>query len=300
LPSALHYFAGTRTEELWMEDPHVDWGYPLHGSVPHFAVLNAFVENGGEQYDLVVNIEDNPWAKSFTAVISGASTLVCGPCMGADGRRDLPFEDNDHGRLWADRNWIAEDLTHTYPFLTTGFIGEIFCRLAYLTGTIPSYSMPSHQTSEEVPEVLISTAASIPEKLWPLQKWSEVLVRLRDAGFSVGLIGAKPTAQSIFWQGGESEDVLVQRGLVRDLRGRFRLPEVIGALGKAQAVLTIDNGILHLAAAAGSSTVGLFRHGIHRLWAPPSENLAVLTPGEAKAVSAIELDQVWEALRRAL
>jgi ADP-heptose:LPS heptosyltransferase len=65
-------------------------------------------------------------------------------------------------------------------------------------------------------------------------------------------------------------------------------------------VITIDNGILHLAAATGTPTVGLFRHGIHRLWAPPFANLTVLTPGEKKAVAEIPVQVVQEAIFHAL
>ncbi len=65
-------------------------------------------------------------------------------------------------------------------------------------------------------------------------------------------------------------------------------------------MLTIDNGILHLAVASGTPTVGLFRHGIHRLWAPPSPSLTVLTPGEGQNVAGIAVQTVQEALERAL
>jgi heptosyltransferase III len=130
-PSALHYFSGTRTEEFWMEDAKIDWGWSLHGTDPHFTVLSTFVENGDQQYDLIINLEDTPWAKTFTAVAAGYNTYVCGPCLGADGRKDLAFEDNDRGKLWEDKEWVAENLTDKYSFLKTGFIGEIFCRLAY-------------------------------------------------------------------------------------------------------------------------------------------------------------------------
>jgi len=80
----------------------------------------------------------------------------------------------------------------------------------------------------------------------------------------------------------------------------MRLPAVAGALARAKAVLTLDNGILHMAAAAGAPTVGLFRHGIHRLWAPPVAGLTVLTAGEGKPVSEIQPERVIEAVRLAL
>ena len=298
-PSTLHYYSGTRTEELWMEDSKIDWGFPLYGSEPHFSVLNAFAETS-EPYDLVINLENTAWSKAFASTIAAMNTYICGPCVGGDSRGDLPFEADGQGRLWADKEWISADLPLKYPFLQTGFIGEIFCRLAYLEGDVPAYEVPAREVNEAVPDVLISTAASLPEKLWPLDKWVEIIQRLKSEGMEVGLIGAKPTAQSLFWKGSEGEDELVRRRLVKDLRGAFHLPAVVGALAKAKAVLTIDNGILHLAVGSGSPTVGLYRYGIHRLWAPPYENLTVLIPDEDKGVETVEVDTVWEALRRVL
>jgi ADP-heptose:LPS heptosyltransferase len=67
-------------------------------------------------------------------------------------------------------------------------------------------------------------------------------------------------------------------------------------LGAAKAVLTLDNGILHLAAATTTPTVGLYRYGIHRLWAPPAPNLTVLTSGDGRRVADIEPDVVVRAL----
>ena len=53
------------------------------------------------------------------------------------------------------------------------------------------------------------------------------------------------------------------------MRGRITLPQVAGAIAKAKAVVSLDNGILHLACSTATPTVGLYRNGIHRLWAPP-------------------------------
>ena len=208
-PSAIHYYSGSRTQELWMEDSNIDWGFPLYGSEPNFSVLNAFAEIGQERYDLVINLEWTTWAKSFTAVISSLNTYVCGPCLGSDGRSDLPFPDDMQGKLWTDQEWISASLPLHYPILESGFIGEIFARLAYLLGAVPEYSVPRQDVNGEIPDVIISAAASLPEKLWPIENWLDLLQRCKSAGRSVGLVGAKPTAQSILWKGASDEEQLV-------------------------------------------------------------------------------------------
>lgn len=293
-PERLDYFGGARTRELWEADPNIDRGFPLFGSRPADA---ARALSG--RYDLVINVEWMPWAKCFAAMAAEGG-FVCGPSLDAEGRRDLAWADDDRGRLWADQEWISPALTERYPFLESAFIGEIFCRLAYLEGPVPSYSVPRRPANTEVPSVLIATAASLEDKLWPKERWAEVLRWLRGQGYEAGLLGAPPRVQKQYWQGEAWEEELIRDGLVQDLRGALSLPQVVGALAQAKAVLTLDNGILHLAVAAGSRTVGLFRHGIHRLWAPPSPLLEQCVAAEGGAVAQISTEEVREALRLAL
>ncbi len=272
-PESLIVFGGSRTAELGENSDLIDRFVPLHGMPPReFAQAH-----GGDDFDLVVNVEQTAWAKAATAILCGEDTLVCGPCIDERGRADLPFPDDERGELWRDQTWIAPDLATRYPFLSSGFIGEIFARLAYLEGPVPPYRVPQAGPGRAIPDLLIATSASLPEKLWPLASWQAVLSTLREDGISVGLIGAPPRSQKAHWQGGDAEDELISQGLCEDLRGQFTLPQVVGALGACRAVLTLDNGILHLAAATSTPTVGLFREGIHRLWAPLHGDVRVVT-----------------------
>lgn len=289
----LDYYSGSRAQELWRENPRIDQGFALYGSDPSSQAFDAFQRG---TYDLVVNMEASPWAKCFAAVIAGVDGFVVGPCLGSDGRGDLAYAEDDRGDLARDTEWISPNLTDRYPFLQSSFIGEIFCRLAYLEGPVPLYELPEADPELAVPDVLIATAASLPEKLWPADKWRSALRLISEAGLTVGLLGAPPKAQQAFWKGNDAEDGLVQDGLVQDLRGKMTLPQVVGALHRCRHVLTLDNGILHLASGTRTPTVGLFRHGIHRLWAPPAPNITVLTPGEGRAVSEIEVSDAVQAL----
>jgi ADP-heptose:LPS heptosyltransferase len=195
---------------------------------------------------------------------------------------------------------VSSDLLLRYPFLESPFIGEIFCRLAYLYGPIPAYSVPSNPPGRSIPDVLIATSASLVDKLWTLDGWRQALAWLRARGLTVGLLGAKPSDQNRYWEGAAVEARLVEEGLADDLRGAFTLPQVVGALSKCQFVLTLDNGILHLACAARKSTIGLFREGIHRLWAPPFDGLRVIHSAPGTPVSTVEPNVVLESLEEVL
>ena len=65
---------------------------------------------------------------------------------------------------------------------------------------------------------------------------------------------------------------------VRDLRGRLSLPEVAGALHRARAFVTVDNGLMHLATAVGAPTVALVGASPRRLWFLPLPSLHVIEP----------------------
>jgi ADP-heptose:LPS heptosyltransferase len=96
--------------------------------------------------------------------------------------------------------------------------------------------------------------------------------------------------------GGGVEEAIAKSGMVQDLRGQLTLPEVVGALAMTNLVFTLDNGILHLACATDTPTVGLFRYGIHRLWAPPVSNLKVIVPMPGKVVGDIPAENAMRAL----
>ena len=289
-PTTLHYFGGKRTFELQAASDLFDGHFALHGSE-----LDEIVSQVTQPYDLILNVESGAHAATFVGLIAGGAA-VAGPVM-VDGER-LPFPDDDRGDLWRDQEWIAPDITTRYPFLNSGFIAEIYARACYLEGPVPSYKVPFEPTVSGC-DVLIAMSASLPEKLWPIEKWRETLAALNHQGRRIGLLGAAPKAQSAHWKGSDDESAVVKDGLVADLRGKFSMPQVVGALGSARLVLTLDNGILHLAAAAGSPTVGLFRNGIHRLWCPPFGKVTPVVAPEDGNVAEIQVSEVLGALRSA-
>lgn len=295
-PSSLAYFGGSRSEELWSREPMIDCGAALFGSEPRDLFDRIARDN---PYDLVVNVEVSAFAKCVAGALAAQHGFVCGPCVGLEGRGDLPFTDDPQGALWQDSEWVSEDLPERYPFLHSGFIGELFCRLAYLEGEVPAYRVPCEPwNGATLPDIFIAMSASLESKLWSLESWRSVLRGLKDR--RVGLLGAKPSSQSRYWTGASDEQTLVEEGLVEDWRGAFTLPQVVGAIGAAKAVLTLDNGIMHLAAAAGTPTVALFRDKIFRLWAPPVGSLKVVTPGPDKPVAAISPEVVAGEMARVL
>lgn len=296
-----------RRLELWSGDRIADFAVdprPFDG-VRMFlrrpsAAVDELVGQARPDYDLVVNIEDSHEAKRLPRLLSSARTVVCGPASTADGA-DLPWPDDEFGRLWAERSWTSADLCRRHPFLRSPFIGEVFARLVGLAGDLRPPVVTRAAAPRDVPEVVIAMSASLPEKLWPVERWRAVLGTLtREHRVRAGLVGAKPAAQRGHWLGADAEDAVVGEGLAQDLRGMLTLPQVADVIDRARAVLTLDNGIMHLAATSSTPVVALFRHGIHRLWAPSWGSVDAIVAPEGEAVSSIPVDQVSAAVGRAM
>jgi ADP-heptose:LPS heptosyltransferase len=187
-----------------------------------------------------------------------------------------------------------------HPFLRSPYIGEFFCRLAYLEGEVPQAHVPREPWDGAQPDVLIAMSASLPEKLWSTHAWVDALAELRQQRLSVGLIGAAPTAQKAHWLGSDAEDAVVRQGLAVDLRGALRLPQVVDCMSRAGLVLTLDNGIMHLAATTNVPVVALFREGIHRLWKPSWGRVDPVVADIGQPVSTIPVERVVSACAAAL
>lgn len=292
------YFSGTRVSEFTRSSDLFDSHSPLRGIHPGEALRRISTRLG--TFNLVFNMESTTVSRFCCAALAAEDGFVCGPCMDEEGRGDLPWQEDDRGALWADSEWVSPELTQKFPYLKSGFIGEIFCRLAYLEGDIPPYKMPSQEPPIPIPDVLIATSASLKDKLWTAEKWGRVLRELKFMDATVGLIGAAPKDQAKYWEGNDLESQLIRLGLIEDLRGRLTLPQVCGALGKTKMVVTLDNGIMHMALAGGKPVIGLFRHGIHRLWAPPYPNLHAIVAPPGEPVSEIPFEAVYEILNGTL
>ncbi len=288
----LDYYGGKRIQELSAASPLVDSSTPLLGMEPR-----EFAAALPEPYDGVINFEVSPWAKAVTALLAGAEGRVVGPCLGEEGRDELPFLDDEPGRLAQDKEWIHEDICQRYSILQTPHISEIFARMAYLSGPVPPYMLPSADPGSDVPDVLVATTASLASKIWPLEKWQDLASALGAAGYRVGLLGAKPKVQGQYWKGASDECTLATHPNVQDLRGTLTMPQVVGAIQAARAVITLDNGIMHFACATSTPVIGLFRFGIHRLWAPPVPNLRVIHAGAEGHVADIPVEAVISEFR---
>src|SRR5436190_4453833 len=174
------WFGGPRTAALEARDRH-------DAATVDPTALGSF--------DAVVNLErDGRWP-----VLAGLldAPVRVGPLVIAGAV--VPFAGDPTGRVWADPDWARRDLRARHPILETSFIGEILykaCGLPKIAdgwpGGIPRYALPTNAPPRDTPAVLLSTGGSRADKIWPLEKWLEVIDALDEP---VGLLGADPKRQ---------------------------------------------------------------------------------------------------------
>ena len=123
---------GTRTEELWMEDAKIHWGFPLDGSEPHFAVLNAFPRRRARSRTISLSIWRTRPGQGVRFHDRSNEHLHLRSLRGRRWEGRFAFRNGWPGGGSGPTRSGFRDPPLKYPFLKSGFIGEIFCRLAYM------------------------------------------------------------------------------------------------------------------------------------------------------------------------
>jgi heptosyltransferase-2 len=113
-----------------------------------------------------------------------------------------------------------------------------------------------------------------PGKRWATAHFAALAQQLADQGIDIWVLGSPKEAPL-------ARDIAATAGArVRDLTGPD-LRNAIVALKAADAAVSNDSGLMHIAAALGTPTVALFGPTDPHLWAPLNPLAAVLEPPPA-------------------
>jgi heptosyltransferase-2 len=157
------------------------------------------------------------------------------------------------------------------------------------------------------PVVALAPGAVGPSKRWPASAYAALTRKLVAAGLAVWVLGGpdeKPLAAEIV---GDTS--------ARDLTGRD-LRDAILALASASAAVSNDSGLLHVAAALGTPSIGIFGPTSPWHWAPLNPLAATIEAanelpcrpchkpvcrlGHHRCMEEIPADQVLKATQQAL
>lgn len=116
--------------------------------------------------------------------------------------------------------------------------------------------------------LIVAPTANWAGKCWPAERFVDLAVRLTGPGGR--LAGARIAVCAGAWERADAEAVL--RALPADRRidliGRLELPALYACLERADLFVGNDSGLMHMAAAAGAPTLGLFGPSREELYGP--------------------------------
>ena len=151
--------------------------------------------------------------------------------------------------------------------------------------------------------LVVAPGASRPEKRWPIDRFTTMINRLTQprafgSSLAVVLLGAaeeRSLVQAI-------SDRLIDRPGVTpavSVLGEARLPIIAAILERARLYIGNDSGLMHLAAAAGTPTVGLFGPTPPARYRPWSERTLVIQPDQAPCpTDDLSVEQVVACVAR--
>jgi len=144
---------------------------------------------------------------------------------------------------------------------------------------------------------------------WMTARWVELVRRVCDLKVEVLISGAPDDAQ----RSSELAQQVNRPKLCRSIAGRYALREMVTVLSAACAMVAVNTGIMHLAAATGIPVLALNGPTNPQRWGalgPGAININSTTPGSAyldlgfemhgedrPCMESIAVDRVWKALR---
>ena len=267
---------------LSMLDWRCSWDDPSVGS--GLRLQQTFVEKCQRHgpVQLALNLDGfNPLTCSLVPWLE--PVYVAGGSLSANRRRVLPWGEHPRQRFLADPDWDSPAFVQRYAdVFTSNYIAELFCQLAWVHDHVDStgIELPFADPPFAVPDVLIHCTTARAAKVWPFNHWRQVLDVADASGWSVGLVGSPPAAQKEAYNAGDGEDTLLQSTGLIDLRGQTSLMQLAGACLQAKAVISVDAGPLHIAAAVGTPTYAIVGNDCDgmgaspvRLWMPRCSNV---------------------------
>jgi ADP-heptose:LPS heptosyltransferase len=132
----------------------------------------------------------------------------------------------------------------------------------------------------ERPVVALAPTANWPPKMWPVERFAAL--------FRALAAGPLPNAVPVIFAGPGPEEARVAAALQAalpgaiDLTARLSLTEIAACLERAALFVGNDSGLMHLAAAAGAPTLGLFGPTPAEEYAPAGRRTAAVLSASAR------------------
>jgi ADP-heptose:LPS heptosyltransferase len=230
---------------------------PLFAGTPNLAKVIVFEKSktGGHWLELWRKVRETRWGLIVDLRGSGLSRFLSAKKRAIHRRSLQPT----HKVLEAARLLRIED--------------EPAAPHIFVSPDVEAYA--AELTAGKGPILAMAPAANWVGKTWPVERFSQVAMRLlREPGPLQGgrlMVLGGPGDEKLARQ---LKDVALHRFI--DLAGTVDLPTAYACLKRARLFIGNDSGAMHLAAAAGCPTIGLFGPSDERFYAPWGDNTRVV------------------------
>jgi ADP-heptose:LPS heptosyltransferase len=121
-------------------------------------------------------------------------------------------------------------------------------------------------------------------KEWPAEYWSELAVSLAETGYTVLFTGEPQDASATeAFLKQHVPAAYLEKKFIRSIAGKINLSDLAYCLRRAEAVVSVNTGIMHLAAIAGAPTVALNGPTNPLRWGPSGPKTCALLPGKGRS-----------------
>lgn len=134
------------------------------------------------------------------------------------------------------------------------------------------------------PIIVLAPTANWSPKVWPADRFAAAFRQLAEpGGVAVVLGGPGPVEQAM------AAPLLTALPEAIDLVGRLTLPEVVACLQRASLFVGNDSGLMHLSAAAGTPTIGLFGPTDAMTYGPAGQRAKAVVGSSMNAITVAQV-----------
>lgn len=121
-------------------------------------------------------------------------------------------------------------------------------------------------------------------KEWPAEHWAGLAVALAGAGYTAAFTGGPldAPATAAFLER-HVPAAYRETGIIRSVAGAMNLSDLAWHLRRADAVVSVNTGVMHLAAMAGAPTIALNGPTNPRRWGPVGVKTCALLPEKGRS-----------------
>ena len=195
------------------------------------------------------------------------------------GAQDLFIDLRDHS-LQRDHWWGSQAFEDACPGMKINDILSVICRDKGLTVDFyQSRPLRFYFRGDCAGKIAFIPGSAVSSKSWPLEHWLELNARLAARGESVLVVG-QPQESPIVRQ-------LIDAGL--SWMPTPLLSEAVDVVSSCKAVVSVDTGLMHVAAHQGVPTVGMYKK--FAVYVRPFDNVVSLISDKSCEIACHQREQ---------